>query len=213
MSGPWFLRAESMYLAPGDSPMGLRLPLDTLPWVSATDYPWIYPVDPSSAWPDLPEPPETGDTFEANALQKARFVHAALGLPVLADDSGLEVDALEGAPGVHSKRWTPEATAASNNRRLLVELAGRPDRAGRFVCALAVVGPDGEAVHRGTCEGRILEQQRGAQGFGYDPLFAPDGAPGRSMAELSMAEKNIISHRGAALRQLPELLAQAGLAR
>jgi XTP/dITP diphosphohydrolase len=164
-----------------------------------------------SAWPDLAEPPETGDSFEANALQKARFVYQALGLPVLADDSGLEVDALGGAPGVHSKRWTPEATAASNNLRLLAELAGRSDRVGRFVCALAVVGPGGEAVRRGTCEGHILDAVRGAHGFGYDPLFAPDDAPGRSMAELSMAEKNSISHRGAALRLLPALLEQVGL--
>ena len=164
-----------------------------------------------SAFPAVPEPPEDGDTFEANALQKARFVYAATGLPTLADDSGLEVDALNGAPGVRSKRFTPEATAAANNAHLLALLGERPDRAARFVCALAVVGPQGEATLRGTCEGAIATAPRGAQGFGYDPLFLPDEAPGRAMAELSMAEKNAISHRGRALARLADLLRAAGL--
>jgi len=164
-----------------------------------------------SAFPAVPEPPEDGDTFEANALQKARFVYAATGLPTLADDSGLEVDALNGAPGVRSKRFTPEATAAANNAHLLALLGERPDRAARFVCALAVVGPQGEATLRGTCEGAIATVPRGAQGFGYDPLFLPDEAPGRAMAELSMAEKNAISHRGRALARLADLLRAAGL--
>ncbi len=164
-----------------------------------------------SAFPAVPEPPEDGDTFEANALQKARFVYAATGLPTLADDSGLEVDALGGAPGVRSKRFTPEATAAANNAHLLALLGERPDRAARFVCALAVVGPQGEATLRGTCEGAIATAPRGAQGFGYDPLFLPDEALGRAMAELSMAEKNAISHRGRALARLADLLRAAGL--
>jgi XTP/dITP diphosphohydrolase len=154
------------------------------------------------------DPPETGDTFEANALQKARFILAHTGLPCVADDSGLEVDALDGAPGVHSKRYTPEATADSNNAKLLRELDGIETRAARFRCVLALVGPDGEATASGACEGHILEAPSGAGGFGYDPVFAPSEAPGRSMAELSADEKNAISHRGRAFRQLPALLAQ-----
>ena len=162
-------------------------------------------------FPDVPEPPEDGDTFEANALQKARFVFAATGLPTLADDSGLAVDALHGAPGVRSKRFTPAATADANNAHLLALLGDRPDRSARFVCALALVCAAGEATLRGTCEGAIATAPRGAQGFGYDPLFLPAATPGRAMAELSMAEKNAISHRGAALAQLPALLRAAGL--
>ncbi len=156
------------------------------------------------------DPPETGDTFEANALQKARFVLERTGLPCVADDSGLEVDALGGAPGVYSKRYTPEATADSNNARLLQELAGRRQRSARFRCVIAVVGPVGELTGSGACEGHILEAPRGDGGFGYDPVFAPDEAPGRSMAQLSPAEKNAISHRGRAFRQLPDLLKRLG---
>ncbi len=159
------------------------------------------------------DPPETGSTFESNALQKARFVHDHTGLPCVADDSGLEVDALGGAPGVHSKRYTPEANADSNNTKLLTELTGTSDRAARFRCALALVGPEGEFTASGACEGHILEAHSGAGGFGYDPIFAPAEAPGRSMAELSADEKNAISHRGRAFRQLPDLLARLGGAR
>lgn len=162
---------------------------------------------PMSDFPALPDPPETGATFEENAVQKARFVFERTGLPCLADDSGLEVDALGGRPGVHSKRFTPEATAASNNARLLAEMQGIDDRRARFVCALALVSARGEAVLRGTVEGQIGHAARGVFGFGYDPLFLPDEAPGRSMAELEPAEKDAISHRGRAARRLPELLA------
>lgn len=157
--------------------------------------------------PDLGEPPETGATFEENALQKARYVFEAVREPVLADDSGLEVDALGGAPGVHSKRFTPEATAASNNRALLAALQGVEDRRARFVCALALVSELGEEVIRGTVEGQIGHAPRGEGGFGYDPLFLPDEAPGRTMAELSPQEKDAISHRGRAVAHLPNLLA------
>ena len=156
--------------------------------------------------PDLPEPPETGDTFEANALQKARFVHERTGGLVMADDSGIEVDALGGAPGVHSKRFSDEATAAANNALLLDELEGVDDRTARFRCVLALVGPGFERTCDGRCEGRIGHTLRGDGGFGYDPLFLPDEAPGRTMAELTMDEKNTISHRGRAFRQLPALL-------
>lgn len=164
-----------------------------------------------SAFPDLPEAPETQDTFEGNALQKARFAAERTGLLCVADDSGLEVDALGGAPGVRSKRFSPEATAAANNALLLARLDGVADRRGRFVCALAVVHGGAERVTRGTCEGAIGAALQGDGGFGYDPLFWPDATPGRSMAELSKAEKNAISHRGAAFRQLPGLLADLGV--
>ena len=152
------------------------------------------------------DPPETGDTFEANALQKARFVHERTGLPCIADDSGLEVDALAGAPGVWSRRFSPEATHAANNRLLLERLAGVTDRRARFRCVLALVGVGEDKVADGRCEGSIAIAARGDEGFGYDPLFLPDEAAGRSMAELSMDEKNAISHRGRAFRQLPALL-------
>jgi XTP/dITP diphosphohydrolase len=161
-------------------------------------------------WPDLDDLPETADTFEGNALMKARALYEAKGVLAVADDSGLEVDALDGAPGVHSKRFTPEGTHAANNRRLLALLAGVQTRTARFRCAIAVVGPGGETWDMGTCEGRIAEVPRGAGGFGYDPLFLPDETPGRTMAELEAAEKNALSHRGRAFRKLPELLARIG---
>jgi XTP/dITP diphosphohydrolase len=154
------------------------------------------------------DPPETGDTFEANALEKARWVHARTGLPTVADDSGLEVDALGGAPGVRSKRFSPEATSEANNRLLLERLGATADRRARFRCVIAVVGPDGERTADGRCEGAIGTSPRGSQGFGYDPLFLPDEAPGRTLAELSMDEKNAISHRGRAFRQLRALLGE-----
>lgn len=152
------------------------------------------------------DPPETGTTFEANALQKARYGAAFTGLACLADDSGIEVDALDGRPGVWSRRYSPEATDAANNALLLTELAARgPDapRTARYRCVIALVLPDGaEHVFDGRCEGTIGLAPRGSHGFGYDPLFQPAAAPGRTMAELTPAEKDAISHRGAALRAL-----------
>ncbi len=164
-------------------------------------------VRPLAEFPDLPDPPETADTFEGNALEKARFVFERTGLATIADDSGLEVDALNGAPGVYSKRFTPEATAASNNARLLAELEGIPRRTARFVCALALVTNAGECTVRGTVEGEIGHTLKGEGGFGYDPLFLPNEAPGRAMAELTPTQKDEISHRGRALGALPEMLA------
>lgn len=152
------------------------------------------------------DPPETGSTFEANALQKARFVHELTGLPCIADDSGIEVDALGGAPGVHSKRFSEAGTDAANNALLLERLDGIGDRRARFRCVLALVGLGEERTADGRCEGRIGTELRGEGGFGYDPLFLPDEAPGRTMADLSMGEKNRISHRGRAFSQLPGLL-------
>jgi XTP/dITP diphosphohydrolase len=171
------------------------------------------------AMPDtLPDPPETGDTFEDNAVEKARFVAHATGLMALADDSGLEVDALGGAPGVYSRRYSPEATDAANNAKLLAELEGLardagdrgerpPLRTARYRCVLAVVHGDTVRTVSGVCEGRIGWEPRGDGGFGYDPLFWPDEVPGRAMAELSPAEKDAVSHRGAAVAQLDALLA------
>lgn len=152
------------------------------------------------------DPPETGDTFEANALQKARWVHALTGLPCVADDSGLEVDALGGAPGVYSKRFSPEQTHEANNALLLSRLEGVTDRRARFRCVLAVVDGEREWTVDGRCEGAIGHGLRGEHGFGYDPLFLPDEAPGRSLAELSMEDKNRISHRGRAFVALATCL-------
>ena len=152
------------------------------------------------------DPPETQDTFVGNALQKARFVHERTGLPCVADDSGLEVDALGGAPGVHSKRFTPEATHEANNVKLLAVMEGVEDRRARFRCVIAVVGLGAERTAEGRCEGQIGIALQGAQGFGYDPLFWPDEAPAKTMAELSIEQKNEISHRGRAFRRLPALL-------
>ena len=166
---------------------------------------------------DIPEAPETGDTFAANAEEKARYYMAATGRACLADDSGLEVDALQGGPGVYSARYAGEdADDAANNRKLLAELTGvQPaDRKGRFRCALALVTPEGELRRAdGVVEGVILEEARGTGGFGYDPLFLLPEL-GKTMAELSAAEKNSISHRGRALDALAALLAgdkQCGL--
>jgi XTP/dITP diphosphohydrolase len=149
---------------------------------------------------------ETGDTFEENARIKAHAYRDAFGLAALADDSGLEVDALDGRPGVYSSRYAgPGATDADNNALLLRELASVPagERTARFRSVIVLVDEDGaETVAVGACEGHIGFEPRGTGGFGYDPLFWPDAAPGRAMAELTLAEKNAISHRGAALRAL-----------
>jgi XTP/dITP diphosphohydrolase len=164
------------------------------------------------AWPDIDDLPETAETFEGNALMKARALAELNGVVAVADDSGLEVDALGGAPGVHSKRFTPEASHPANNAKLLRVLVGVEARGARFRCVIALVTPDGrEALASGACEGCIGHQLRGAGGFGYDPLFLPEETPGRSMAELSSEEKNAISHRGRAFRQLPRLLEELGL--
>jgi XTP/dITP diphosphohydrolase len=146
---------------------------------------------------------ETGSTFEENALLKARALARATGLPVLADDSGLAVDALAGAPGVYSARYAgPECDDRANNRKLIAELAGRSDRRAAFVCALALVLSDGtEIVSHGTCEGRVIDEERGTNGFGYDAVFYRDDL-GCTFGEASPAEKNARSHRGAAVRAL-----------
>lgn len=162
----------------------------------------------------LEEPDENGETFEENARIKAIAYARALGVPCLADDSGLEVDALGGEPGVRSARWSGvegdrAARDAANNRKLVERIATVPEhrRAARFVCAMCLAGPDGSilAESRGVFEGVVIESPRGAHGFGYDPhLLLPD--EGRTSAELSPAEKNARSHRGAATRAIAEIL-------
>ena len=146
---------------------------------------------------------ETGTSFEENARIKASAVYAASGRPTLADDSGLEVNALDGAPGVYSARWAGEnATDADRNAKLLRALEGVPAerRTARFVCVVHYIDENGRGYSfRGECEGAIGFAPEGENGFGYDPLFLVEG---RSMALLSDGEKNRISHRGRAIRQL-----------
>jgi XTP/dITP diphosphohydrolase len=159
---------------------------------------------------EWPEVPETGDTFMENALIKARAAVDLFGIPALADDSGLEVDALGGAPGVRSSRYAGDrATDDDNNHKLLQSLADVPDaaRTARFRSVIVLLELGGRVwAGEGSCEGRIGHEPRGTGGFGYDPLFLPDATPGRTMAELAIAEKNAISHRGAALRDLRDEL-------
>lgn len=161
-----------------------------------------------------PQVDETGATFEENALLKARAVGEVTGEVTIADDSGIEIDALGGAPGVHSARWTGEGDWIP---RVLSELAGTPpgQRGCRYVCAAAIVWPGGpvpagggpadgphEIVVRAVVEGRVAEAPRGTGGFGYDPLMVPVEGDGRTFAEMSAAEKHALSHRGRAFRQV-----------
>ena len=162
-------------------------------------------------FPDPPAVVEDGETFIDNAVKKARALAAHTGLTSLADDSGLVVDALGGRPGVHSARYGGEgADDNARNRMLLEEMRGIPreKRGARFVCAIAIVFPAGECrVAEGTCEGVITDAMRGHGGFGYDPIFLlPD--LGRTMAELTLEEKNRISHRARALDAARDLLGE-----
>ncbi|MBM0125121.1 non-canonical purine NTP pyrophosphatase [Pimelobacter simplex] len=158
------------------------------------------------------EPVEDQPTFEGNALLKARAGVAATGLPTLADDSGLCVDALNGMPGVLSARWSgPPKSDDRNNELLLAQLADVPDerRTAHFTCAVAVVHPDGrEIVVEGRMDGQVVREVRGSGGFGYDVLFVADERPGLTTAELSREDKDAISHRGKALREVAPLVAQ-----
>jgi len=158
------------------------------------------------------EPVEDEPTFEGNALLKARAGVAATGLPTIADDSGLCVDALNGMPGVLSARWSgPPKDDDRNNQLLLAQLADVPDgrRTAHFACAVALVHPDGrELVVEGRMDGTVIREVRGSGGFGYDVLFVADEQPGRTTAELSREDKDAISHRGRALRELAPLVAE-----
>ncbi|OBH75939.1 non-canonical purine NTP pyrophosphatase, RdgB/HAM1 family [Mycobacterium scrofulaceum] len=154
--------------------------------------------------PAFDEAPETGATFEDNALAKARDAFAATGLASVADDSGLEVAALNGMPGVLSARWSGNhGDDAANTALLLAQLRDVPDdrRGAAFVSACALAGPSGEVVVRGEWPGSIAREPRGDGGFGYDPVFLPDGSD-RTAAELSPEEKDAVSHRGRALALL-----------
>jgi len=154
---------------------------------------------------------ETGETLEENALLKARALVGATGIAAIADDTGLFVDALDGRPGVRSARYAGEAASYDDNvTKLLEELADvREPRTARFVTVICLVHPDGTSTCvEGHLDGVIVMARAGDQGFGYDPVFAPRGADGRTLAQLSPAEKNDISHRGRALRALGENLAR-----
>jgi XTP/dITP diphosphohydrolase len=169
------------------------------------------------------DPDETGRTFETNAAIKARFGARATGLPTLADDSGIEVDALGGGPGVRTRRYAgDDATDAANNAKLLDALRGLPPerRGARYVCVLTVALPDGVGARgalrqvraRGTCRGRIATAPRGSGGFGYDPIFEPASEPpgGRTLGLWTPAEKHAISHRARAARRLAPRLRELG---
>ena len=158
-------------------------------------------------FPELEEVEEDGDTLEYNALKKARYVHQVTGLPSLADDTGLEVDALDGRPGVYSARFAGEnVTYQQNVDKLLHLLKSWPnigDRKARFRTVIAFIEDHNEHVFEGRCEGHITPDQRGTGGFGYDPVFLPDGFE-QTFAELSLETKNQISHRGRAVQAFIE---------
>ncbi len=160
-------------------------------------------------FPDLADVAETGSTFAANALLKARSVCAETGLPAIADDSGLGVDALNGMPGIFSARWSgAHGDDIANLNLLLGQLSDVPDnrRGAAFHCAAAVVLPDGtERVVEGSIDGTLIREPRGTNGFGYDPIFVPLGES-RTTAEMSAEEKDAISHRGRAIRALVPVL-------
>lgn len=157
---------------------------------------------PAADFKRLGEVEEDRPTLEGNALKKARYVHEETGLPALADDTGLEVDALDGRPGVYSARYAGEEARYDDNiDKLLDEMAGvePDDRGAQFRTVVAFARPEGTHTFEGVCRGGILEERRGEKGFGYDPVFLPEGHR-ETFAELDSAEKNRISHRGRALQ-------------
>jgi len=170
---------------------------------------WLTVESHDGPWPDVEE---TGDTYLENAVLKARAVAEALGVPALADDSGIEVDALGGRPGPRSARFSgPDATDEGNLQALMQAVAGVPagGRSARYRCVAAIAWPGGEELHaEGVCEGALVGRRRGQRGFGYDPIFVPVGWED-TMAELSDEQKDRISHRGRAFRSLHDLLAEA----
>jgi len=158
---------------------------------------------------------ENCDTLDGNAAKKAEIIMEFTGYPTLADDTGLEVHALDGAPGVWSARWAgPECTPADNRKKLLSALQEIPDRRARFRTVIALATPDGTTFHEGVCDGQITIREQGNLGFGYDALFRPDGHE-KTFAQMDAPVKNAISHRGRALQALlsaletnPELRSQ-----
>ena len=166
-------------------------------------------IVPQSAFEGCPDVVEDGTTFEENALKKARAIAAHTGCIAMADDSGLEVDALMGEPGIYSARYAGEPQSDECNIELLLENMRRVcgvQRGAQFVCVIAVVTPEGqELIARGLCRGKITMQSEGNDGFGYDPIFLDENS-GRTFAELSSDEKNSISHRGRAIENLREQL-------
>lgn len=154
------------------------------------------------AFPEQPDVVEDAATFEANAVKKAVTLAMATGLWTLADDSGLEVEALGGRPGVRSARYAGEpVNYAANNAKLLKEMEGKTDRRARFRCVIALCSPGGRCqIVSGDCEGTIIDAERGVQGFGYDPLFVPEGHT-QTFAEMELETKNGLSHRANALRR------------
>jgi XTP/dITP diphosphohydrolase len=175
-----------------------------------SDWPvgWITAEEHEGPWPEVEE---TGQSYLENALLKVRAVARTLGVPAVADDSGIEVDALGGAPGPRSARYAGEGASDEENLRMLIRaVAGVPaaGRTARYRCVAAVAWPDGPEVWaEGTSEGTLLSKPRGTGGFGYDPIFVPEGWD-RTMAELTLEEKDRISHRGRAFRALRDLLAR-----
>jgi XTP/dITP diphosphohydrolase len=161
---------------------------------------------------EVPDVDETADTLEGNARLKAEALCEATGEAAVADDTGLEVEALDGQPGVYSARFAgPDATYADNVAKLLTELDGMENRRARFRTVALVRFPDGgEVVAEGAADGLIATVPRGADGFGYDPVFIPDGGDGRTFAEMTLAEKQAVSHRGRAFEALAELLLRSG---
>jgi len=154
------------------------------------------------------EIPETAETLEGNARQKARYLFERTGLDCFADDTGLEVEALNGAPGVHSARYATDGhDFAANNRLLLKNLAGEENRRARFRTVICLIEQGKEHLFEGIVEGRIIDHEAGSEGFGYDPLFVPEGFD-RTFAEMSAEQKNGISHRGRAVRKLVDYLHQ-----
>ncbi|MDE5695222.1 MAG: RdgB/HAM1 family non-canonical purine NTP pyrophosphatase [Alistipes sp.] len=152
------------------------------------------------------EIPETQATLQGNALQKARYLYERTGRDCFADDTGLEVEALGGAPGVHSARYATDGhDFAANNRLLLKNLAGQQNRRARFRTVIALILNGEEHLFEGIVEGRIIDTERGAEGFGYDPLFQPEGSDS-TFAEMDAAAKNAVSHRGRAVRKLAAYL-------
>jgi XTP/dITP diphosphohydrolase len=164
--------------------------------------------------------PETAETLEGNALQKARYLYeringgkcngvakTAVGVPTFADDTGLEVTALDGAPGVRSARYAGDShDFDSNNRLLLRNLEGKADRSARFRTVIALILGGEEHLFEGRVEGRIIDEYRGTEGFGYDPIFVPEGGEA-TFAEMPLEEKNVISHRARAVEKLKDFLA------